>query len=389
MDAQEEKHSQQHTTYNQHQGYCSFCRPEHYSKLPTRNWLKDIPKSSMATNLAEVRFKNTRKEYFLNINHLNLTEGDVVAVEASPGHDIGIVSLTGDLVLKKLKQQEINYHDTEFKKIYRKAKDTDIEKWRQAVALEHETMIKARKIADDLNLEMKIGDVEYQGDKTKAIFYYIADERVDFRELIKILADEFKIRIEMRQIGTRQESGRIGGIGSCGRELCCSLWITNFVSVTTNAARHQELSLNPQKLAGQCGKLKCCLNFELDSYLDAKKHFPDTSVQLETTQGTAYHQKTDIFKQILWYSFSPDSSENLTPVSVKRVKEIIEINKQGNKVEHLADTNDVMQQDFGFENDVGQDRLDRFDKKKKSKNTHQQKKHRRNKKKKKSNGKKR
>ena len=388
MESNEEKHSiRQQPTYNQYKGNCGFCPAEHYSKLPARNWLKDIPDNPLTTEMVEVRFKNTRKDYFHNINRLNLTEGDVVAVEASPGHDIGIVSLTGDLVLKKLKQHNIQVENNEFKKIYRKAKDTDIEKWRQAVNLEHQTMIKARKIANDLNLDMKIGDVEYQGDKTKAIFYYIADERVDFRELIKILADEFKIRIEMRQIGTRQESGRIGGIGSCGRELCCSMWITNFVSVTTNSARHQELSLNPQKLAGQCGKLKCCLNFELDSYLDAKKEFPDTSIKLETSQGTAYHQKTDIFKQILWYSYSPDSSENLTPITVKRVKEIIELNRQGKKAEQLADANDLIKQDYTFENDVGQDRLDRFDKKNKSQKSNQ-KKHRRKGKKKKSNGKK-
>jgi len=387
MESKEEKHSHQHTTYNHHKGACSFCRAEHYSKLPTRNWLKDIPITPMAGEVVEVRFKNTRKDYFHNINHLPLTEGDIIAVEASPGHDIGIVSLTGELVQKKLRQQTPHTETNELKKIYRKAKDTDIEKWRQAVALEHKTMIKARKIADDLNLDMKIGDVEYQGDKTKAIFYYIADERVDFRELIKILADEFKIRIEMRQIGTRQESGRIGGIGSCGRELCCSLWISNFVSVTTNAARHQELSLNPQKLAGQCGKLKCCLNYELDSYLDAKKDFPDTSVKLETEKGTAYHQKTDIFKQILWYSFSPDSSDNLTPVPVTRVKEVIELNKQGKKAENLAEPESTLQKGFSFENDVGQDSLDRFDKKKKPTSSNQ-KKRRRNKKRKKSNGKK-
>lgn len=387
MESKEEKHSAQHTSYNQHQGSCAFCRPEHYNKLPVRNWLKDIPGTPLTPQVVEVRFKNTRKDFFHNINRLNLVEGDVVAVEASPGHDIGIVSLTGELVTKKLHQQKISPEEGEFKKIYRKAKDTDIEKWRQAVELEHQTMIKARKIARDLNLDMKIGDVEYQGDKTKAIFYYIAEERVDFRELIKILADEFKIRIEMRQIGTRQESGRIGGIGSCGRELCCSMWITNFISVTTNAARHQELSLNPQKLAGQCGKLKCCLNFELDSYLDAKKDFPDTSVQLETTKGTAYHQKTDIFKQILWYSFSPDSSENLTPVSVERVKQIIEINRQGEKVEHLAQSSDITGQGYDFENDVGQDRLDRFDQKKKTRKSGN-KKRRHNKKKRKGNGKK-
>src|SRR6056297_2047087 len=367
MDSTEEKHSaQQQTAYNQHKGYCSFCRPEHYSKLPARNWLKDIPRTSMTPELVEVRFKNTRKDYFHNINRLNLEEGDVVAVEASPGHDIGIVSLTGDLVLKKLEQQQVSVEQTEFKKIYRKAKDTDIEKWRQAVGLEHQTMIKARKIADDLKLDMKIGDVEYQGDKTKAIFYYIADERVDFRELIKILADEFKIRIEMRQIGTRQESGRIGGIGSCGRELCCSSWITDFVSVTTNAARHQELSLNPQKLAGQCGKLKCCLNYELDSYLDAKKDFPDTSIKLETKQGTAYYQKTDIFKKIHWYTFNPETSENLIAVTVERVKEIIELNNKNQKPDALNEIEISQNNNISFENDVGIGRIDRFEKKKKT-----------------------
>jgi cell fate regulator YaaT (PSP1 superfamily) len=223
-------------------------------------------------------------------------------------------------------------------------------------------MIKARKLARELNLDMKIGDVEYQGDKTKAIFYYIAEERVDFRELIKVLAEEFKIRIEMRQIGTRQESGRIGGIGSCGRELCCSMWICNFVSVTTNSARHQELSLNPQKLAGQCGKLKCCLNFELDCYLDAKKEFPDTSEELHTKQGTAYHQKTDIFRKILWYSFNKECSENLIPVTVDRVKEIIEINRKGESVESLVEVKDSLSEDYGFENDVGQESADRFNK---------------------------
>jgi cell fate regulator YaaT (PSP1 superfamily) len=386
--------SEQNNTYQYNQNNpfesslwpCSFCKPEHYAKLKTINWLKGIPAHPGETDLVEIHFKNTRKEYFRNINHLRLKEGDIVAVEASPGHDIGIVSLTGDLVLQKMKQEKISPVDTEFKNIYRKAKDSDIEKWREAVSLEHKTMIKARQIAKDLNLAMKIGDVEYQGDKTKAIFYYIADERVDFRELIKILADEFKIRIEMRQIGTRQESGRIGGIGSCGRELCCSTWLTDFVSVTTNAARHQELSLNPQKLAGQCGKLKCCLNFELDSYLDAKKHFPDTEILLETKQGTAYHQKTDIFKKVLWYSFSKDSSENLTAISIERAKEIISINEKGKKPETLADLDSINEGNMGFENNAGQESLDRFENKKsKSK---PKKRRKSNKKKRKSNGKK-
>lgn len=370
------KSTSQHNENNKR----DFCRAEYHIKLPTYNWLKDIPNSLNQTDTVEVRFKNTRKEYFHNINHINLNEGDIVAVEASPGHDIGIVSLTGELVWKKLKQMGISPEETEFKKVYRKAKEADIEKWREAVSLEHKTMIKARKLARDLNLNMKIGDVEYQGDKTKAIFYYIAEERVDFRELIKVLADEFKIRIEMRQIGTRQESGRIGGIGSCGRELCCSLWISNFVSVTTNAARYQELSLNPQKLAGQCGKLKCCLNFELDCYLDAKKQFPDTSVELHTKQGPAYHQKTDIFRKILWYSFSKESSENLVPVTIERVKEIIEINRNGECVESLTEIKDSLEKDYSFENDVGQESADRFNKKPKN---NKKKKNRRNKKKRK------
>jgi cell fate regulator YaaT (PSP1 superfamily) len=355
------KYQEKQETHETPMGWpCSFCKPEHYAKLNTINWLKDIPRSPDTTDLVEVRFKNTRKEFFRNVNHLRIQEGDIVAVEASPGHDIGIVSLTGDLVLTKLRQQNISPVETEFKNIYRKAKDTDIEKWKEAVSLEHKTMLKARKISKDLNLGMKIGDVEYQGDKTKAIFYYIADERVDFRELIKILADEFKIRIEMRQIGTRQESGRIGGIASCGRELCCSTWLTDFVSVTTNSARHQELSLNPQKLAGQCGKLKCCLNYELDCYLDAKKHFPNTEILLETKQGTAYHQKTDIFKRILWYSLSTDTSESLIGISVERVQEIIAINQKGKKPETLISTDDIDSSAMGFQNNVGQDSLDRF-----------------------------
>lgn len=345
---------------------CDFCKPEHYTKLPVRNWLTDIPESQSATDIVEIRFKNTRKEYFQNVNHLRLKEGDIVAVEASPGHDIGIVSLTGVLVLRKLKRDNVSLEDTEFKKIYRKAKDTDIEKWRQAVALEQKTMIKAREIARNLDLNMKIGDVEYQGDKTKAIFYYIADERVDFRELIKVLAEHFKIRIEMRQIGTRQESGRIGGIGSCGRELCCSSWISDFISVTTNAARHQELSLNPQKLAGQCGKLKCCLNYELDCYLDAKKDFPDITINLETKQGTAYYQKTDIFKKMIWYTFNPDTSENLIPVTVERVKKIMIMNKNNKKPEMLNDIEINPQENISFENDVGMGSIDRFEKKKKT-----------------------
>lgn len=340
------------------------CKTNRCNKLDVFNWLDNTPRSQNASDLAEVRFKNTRKEYFRNVNQLPLREGDVVAVEASPGHDIGIVSLTGELVKLQLKKRGINPND-EFKKIYRKAKPVDIDKWKKATAREHQTMIKSRKIAVELGLNMKIGDVEYQGDDTKAIFYYIADERVDFRELIKVLADEFKIRVEMKQIGARQEAGRIGGIGSCGRELCCSTWITSFVSVTTNSARTQELSLNPQKLAGQCGKLKCCLNYELDIYLDAKKHYPSTEIPLKTEEGDAYHQKTDIFKGMMYYATDPENSLTNVPLPVESVKRIQELNEEGVLVKSLADFKEIRQpeQKTKYENVVGQESVTRFDKK--------------------------
>lgn len=343
---------------------CGCMHPENCSKLETFDWLSSIPETKREIDIVEVSFKNTRKEFFVNSNGLRLRKGDIVAVEASPGHDIGIVSLTGELVYLQLKKQGISPDGQEFKKIYRKAKATDLEKWYEAIMLEHTTMIKTRQIADDLKLDMKIGDVEYQGDRTKAIFYYIADERVDFRELIKILADTFKIRIEMRQIGARQEAGRIGGIGSCGRELCCSTWITNFVSVTTNSARYQEISLNPQKLAGQCGKLKCCLNYELDCYIDAQKDFPSTEIVLETQKGQAYHNKTDIFRRVMWYSFDRDSVVNITPVPIDRVKEIIELNTKGQKVDALIDLTVLEEGVLDYKNVVGQESLTRFDDKK-------------------------
>jgi Uncharacterized homolog of PSP1 len=333
-------------------------------KLDVYDWLKDVPESAQRPDVVEIKFKNTRKGFYSNTNQLRLQRGDVVAVEASPGHDIGIVSLTGDLVVEQMRKQKLDPNTYEAKKVYRKAKPVDIEKWHEAIALEHKTMIKARQISAELRLDMKIGDVEYQGDKTKAIFYYIADDRVDFRQLIKVLAEQFKIRIEMRQIGARQEAGRIGGIGPCGRELCCSTWITNFVSVTTNAARYQEISLNPQKLAGQCGKLKCCLNFELDCYIDAQKDFPNTSIPLETKDGTAYHQKTDIFKRLMWYSFDKFNSMNMVQVSVDRVKEIIRLNKKGIKVDKLVSEKSTdNKKSLDYENVVGQDSLNRFDKK--------------------------
>ena len=339
------------------------CQSSSINKLNVHDWLKNYHNPSQDLDLVEVRFKNTRKAFFINVNGLSLVQGDVIAVEASPGHDIGVVSLTGILVKEQLQKSGIR--EKEFKKIYRKAKSVDIEKWEDAQALEKETMLRSRILARELGLAMKIGDVEYQGDKTKAIFYYIADERVDFRQLIKNLAEEFKIRVEMRQIGARQEAGRIGGIGSCGKELCCSKWMSTFSSVSTNAAREQEMSLNPQKLAGQCGKLKCCLNFEVEVYKDAKKSFPNTKIVLDTDDGPAYYHKSDILQSIMWYSFDKNYAVNLTPLPVDRVKEVIEINKTGKKVNSLIvkETTDFNLPDF--DNIVGQDSLTRFDKPKK------------------------
>ncbi len=334
------------------------------NKLNTYDWLGDIPEAFQDCDIIEIRFKNTRKGYFKNVNDLKLKKGDVVAVEASPGHDIGIVSLVGALVRIQLDRNNIPIEGTEFRKIYRKAKSADIDKWNESMALEFPTMIKSRKIALDLKLEMKIGDVEYQGDGTKAIFYYIADDRVDFRELIKVLAEQLKVRIEMKQIGARQEAGRIGGIGSCGRELCCSTWITSFVSVTTNAARYQEVSLNPQKLAGQCGKLKCCLNYELASYLDAQQDFPNTSVPLETEQGMVFHQKTDVFKRLMWYSSRKDMPSEIVCLSVDQVKDIIEKNKRGEKVrklESIESSNIAPIIDYQYKNAVDEKILTRFE----------------------------
>jgi cell fate regulator YaaT (PSP1 superfamily) len=305
------------------------------NKLDSFNWLKDIPSVPDENEIVEVRFKNTRKGFFRNVNALRLEIGDVVAVEASPGHDIGRISMVGHLVKEQLKKLKIYQSPDDLKKVYRKAKAVDIQKWEEAKKLENHTMLRSRKIAEELKLNMKIGDVEYQGDKTKAIFYYIADERVDFRQLIKVLADEFRIRVEMRQIGARQEAGRIGGIGSCGRELCCSTHITNFISVTTTHAKYQELSLNPQKLAGQCGKLKCCLNFELDCYVDVQRSFPPREIPLEATDCTAYFQKLEVHKGIYWYSTDPQSSANMIALPVERVREIQAINRKGKKVDKL------------------------------------------------------
>lgn len=336
-------------------------------KLLVTDWLGDVQPAYKFDDIIEVRFKNTRKDYYKNVNNLKLNIGDLIAVEGSPGHDIGIISLMGELVFQQMKRHKVTFNNGEYRKVYRKAKSVDIDKWKQAISLEHETMIRSRQLVQDLDLNMKIGDVEYQGDKTKAIFYYIADGRVDFRQLIKVLAENFRIRIEMKQIGARQEAGRIGGIGPCGRELCCSTWMSNFVSVTTNSARHQELSLNPQKLAGQCAKLKCCLNFELDSYLDAQRNFPPNHIPLESENLTYNFVKVDIFAEIYWYAPQGNGPAGLVPVPVKRVKEVQRMNRGGKKPEKLI----TERYDAGpkkadtFTNVVGQDDLERFDSPKK------------------------
>lgn len=307
-------------------------------KLEVYDWLNDVEHMTDPEGIVEVRFKNTRKDYFRNINNLKLKTGDLVAVEASPGHDIGIVSLVGELVKLQMKKHKVTLINGDIRKVYRKAKAADLDKWKEAMCLEHQTMIKSRQIAAELKLDMKIGDVEYQGDKTKAIFYYIAEGRVDFRQLIKVLAETFRIRIEMKQIGARQEAGRIGGIGPCGRELCCATWISSFVSVTTNSARYQEISLNPQKLAGQCGKLKCCLNFELDSYIDAQKDFPSANIPLETEQGQYRFMKADIFGRLMYYIEDSRNGSSPVAVPVDRVREIIQFNRKGKKVTQLLDS---------------------------------------------------
>lgn len=333
-------------------------------KLCVYDWLNDIPDNSCPPEVVEVRFKNTRKGFYSNPSQLNLKEGDIVAVEAALGHDIGIISLSGELVKEQIRLKKIDLERNPLKKVYRKAKPHDIEKWQQAIALEHETMIRSRKIAVDLKLNMKIGDVEYQGDKTKAIFYYIAEDRVDFRTLIKVLAETFHIRIEMKQIGARQEAGRIGGIGPCGLKLCCSTFITNFVSVSTSAARYQDISLNPQKLAGQCGKLKCCLNYEVDAYIDEQKDFPSSNISLNTGEGILYHQKTDIFGRAMYYAFDKEGKGNLIKIPVKRIKEIIAMNRKGIIPPKAVEAEDNEVEDIKYTDGVGEESLSRFDEKK-------------------------
>jgi len=334
-------------------------------KLNTFDWLCDLPQAQELTDWVEVQFKNTRKGYFLNSNKLSLEKGDIVAVESSPGHDIGEITLTGALVLKQMKKNNYRFEQQEIRRVYRKARPVDLEKYEESKALEHQTMLKSRKIAEDLKLNMKIGDVEYQGDGNKAIFYYIADDRVDFRQLIKVLAETFHVRIEMKQIGARQEAGRIGGVGPCGRELCCSSWMTNFVSVSTSAARYQDLSLNPQKLAGQCAKLKCCLNYETDIYVEAQRDIPSRDIILDSKECSYYLFKADIFKRQMTYSTSKDFLANAVTIPVERAKQIIALNKKGIRVDNLSDVIEV-EQKSEFGDVLSQDGLTRFDHSKKS-----------------------
>jgi len=332
-------------------------------QLHSFDYMAGVPGNIESTDLVEVQFKNTRKSYYLNGNHLPLEKGDIVAVEASPGHDIGTVSMTGSLVLLQMKKANLR-PDFEIKRIYRKVRDVDMEKYEQAKAREHSTMIESRQIAKGLGLEMKIGDVEYQGDGGKAIFYYIADGRVDFRQLIKDLAAAFHVRIEMKQIGARQEAGRIGGLGPCGRELCCSTWMTSFVSVSTGAARFQDLSLNPQKLAGQCARLKCCLNYEVDTYVEAQKHFPSREIPLETQDSTYYFFKADILADQITYSTDKVFAANTVTISSTRAMDIIARNRKGQKPLTLSE--DGTQQEQAYNADIlDEEGLTRFDKKRK------------------------
>ncbi|MCK5856100.1 MAG: hypothetical protein KAG64_01345 [Bacteroidales bacterium] len=352
--------SQKNENINQH----SCC------KLDAYDWLADINlvDDKRQFDCIEVRFKNSRKEFFRITEDIKVKRGDIVAVEASPGHDIGIVSLTGEIVRLQMRKKKVDPKSEAIKKVYRKSRTTDIEKWISATSKEVSTMISARRIVMEQGLNMKINDVEYQGDNTKAIFYYTAEERVDFRLLIRVLADRFTVRIEMKQIGVRQESSRLGGIGPCGRELCCSSWLTDFKSVSTSAARTQQLSLNPQKLAGQCGKLKCCLNFEVDQYQEALKEFPDTRKRLKTSEGEAYYLKMDVLKGMMWYSYA-DQFGSFIGLQIDKVKEIQAMNAKGELPESLEDfTEKIEETGPSFDDVIGQDDLTRFDKLTKTKN---------------------
>ena len=345
------------------------CGTDSCNKLTVFDWLSNmsLPNGEKPFNWVEVRFKNGRKNYYQNTENLTLSIGDIVATQAQSGHDVGMVTLTGELVRVQMNRKKIDSNDEEFLKVYRKATQKDIDIWQKARDREEAMKVKARQFAIDLRLQMKISDIEFQGDASKATFYYTAEERVDFRELIKVFAREFRTRIEMRQVGFRQEASRLGGIGSCGRELCCSTWLTDFRSVSTSAARYQQLSLNPQKLAGQCGKLKCCLNYELDTYLDALKDFPKTEIKLHTAKGIAVCQKTDIFKGHMWYAYEGEWM-NWHKITTQQANEIIDLNKQKKKVASLEEYTSTLIEDTKteFENVVGQDSLTRFDSPKRS-----------------------
>lgn len=352
-------------------GLCKNAIGRQDKQLNTYDWLADVPGNADSTDLVEVQFKHTRKGYYHNSNNLELKKGDIVAVEANPGHDIGVVTLTGRLVKKQIKKANLKSAD-DIKRIYRIARPVDMDKYREAKAREHDTMIESRQIAKDLGLQMKIGDVEYQGDCNKAIFYYIADERVDFRQLIKVLAETFHVRIEMKQIGTRQEAGRIGGTGPCGRELCCATWMKNFISVSTNSARFQDISLNPQKLAGMCAKLKCCLNYEVDDYVEAGRKMPSREIILQTADGDYYLFKTDILAGLITYSTDKNIAANLETISAERARKIIEMNKRGEKPESLHEDGKQRQSAKPNADLLANENISRFDKAKKKKKKNKQ-----------------
>ncbi|BDI74275.1 hypothetical protein PC1C4_09970 [Paraprevotella clara] len=345
-------------------GLCAKGCGRQNKQLNTYDYLADIPGNAEATDLVEVQFKNTRKGYYHNSNRLPLEKGDIVAVEATPGHDIGVVTLTGRLVPLQIKKANLK-SEQEIKRVYRKAKPVDMEKYEEAKSREHDTMIRSRQIAKELGLQMKLGDVEYQGDGNKAIFYYIADGRVDFRQLIKVLAETFHVRIEMKQIGARQEAGRIGGIGPCGRELCCATWMKNFVSVSTGAARYQDISLNPQKLAGQCAKLKCCMNYEVDTYVEAGKRLPSKEITLQTQDAEYYFFKADILAGLVTYSTDKHLAANLVTLTTARVFEIINMNRRGEKPQRLESVEAA--EPAKPADLVEQESLTRFDKRRKNK----------------------
>ncbi len=347
-------------------GLCARGCGRQDKQLNSYDWLADVPGNIDTTDLVEVQFKNTRKGYFHNVNKLDLKKGDIVAVEANPGHDIGVVTLTGRLVELQLKKVHIKSPD-DIRRIYRHAKPIDMEKYREAKAREHSTMIESREIAKNLGLDMKIGDVEYQGDGNKAIFYYIADERVDFRQLIKDLAAAFHVRIEMKQIGARQEAGRIGGTGPCGRELCCATWMKNFSSVGTNSARFQDISLNPQKLAGMCAKLKCCLNYEVDNYVEASRRLPARNIVLQTQDADYFYFKADILAGLVTYSTDKNMAANLETITAQRAREVVEMNRNGEKPISLQDNHRQNTPKPTIDLLAGAD-VSRFDKAKKKKN---------------------